>query len=121
MTMSLPISYDITIYQGDTYTQNFTLSQVSGGVENAVDLTGKTLLAQVRAKPEDEAILASFTVTVNDAQAGDFTIGLPSTSSKDLSRTSFYDIQTKDDVSGEVKTWIAGKISSPREVSRDYV
>lgn len=118
--MSLPANYNITIYQGDTFTRNFQLVRDTGGVETPIDLSELTPLAQIRLRPEDEETIAEFTVTYIDEQQGTVNLSMSDADTRLLPRVAFYDFQTRDQVTDVVKTWMAGKIISPRETSRDY-
>lgn len=118
--MSLPANYNITIYQGDTFTRNFQLTRETGGQNVPIDMSELTPLAQVRLRPDDSEVIAEFTVTYIDQQQGIVNISMADDDTRLLPRTSFYDFQTRDQVTNVVKTWMAGKIISPRETSRDY-
>ena len=118
--MPLPGNYNINLYQGDTFTHDFQLIQNIGGVEQPIDLGGATPLAQVRLRPDDEEIIAEFDVEITEALEGKLRIFMDNDQTRLLPRVSFYDIQTVDGDDGSVRTWVAGKINSPREVSRDY-
>lgn len=118
--MSTPANYNLTIYQGDTFVNDFQLIQNIGGVDQPVPLTNLSPLAQVRLRPEDEIVIADFTVEITDAEDGKFRLSMGNDETRLLPRVSFYDFQTVDDIDGTVKTWLAGKVNSPREVSRDY-
>ena len=118
--MAIPANYNITIYQGDTFTSDFQLLQEIGGEEQPVDLTEFTPLAQVRLRPEDEEVIAEFDVSLTDSSQGKFRLFIDNDQTRFLPRVSFYDVQTVDEVTGFVKTWVAGKLNSPREISRDY-
>jgi len=119
--MSTPANYNLTIYQGDTFVNDFQLIQNIGGVDQPVPLTNLSPLAQVRLRPEDEIVIADFTVEITDAEDGKFRLFMDNDETRLLPRVSFYDLQTVDDIDGTVKTWLAGKVNSPREVSRDYI
>lgn len=118
--MSVPANYNITIYQGDTFINDFQILQEIGGVEQPIDLTEFTPLAQVRLRPEDEETIAEFVVSITDSSQGKFSLFINNDQTRFLPRVSFYDVQTVDQVTGFVKTWVAGKLNSPREISRDY-
>ena len=118
--MSIPGNYNITMYQGDTFVHDFQVVRVIGGVEQPVDFTEHIPLSQVRVRAEDEEVVAEFAVTYIDAEMGKVRLSMDSEITRDLPRVSFYDFQTVDTVTGFVKTWVAGKLTSPREVSRDY-
>jgi hypothetical protein len=118
--MAGPASFNLTIYQGDTFKRDFQFVRVTGGQEVPVDLSELVPLSQVRLRPEFGEIIADFDVTITSPEEGKISIFMESEESRLLPRVSYYDIQTRDPVTGIVKTWLAGKILSPREVSRDY-
>lgn len=118
--MALPANFNITIYQGDTYNRPFQLLQVVEGSEEPLNLEEFSALSQVRLRPEDDDIIVEFVVSIVDASQGKFRLFLSSEETRLLPRVSFYDLQTVDTITGDVRTWLAGKINSPREVSRDY-
>jgi hypothetical protein len=118
--MAGPANFNLTIYQGDTFVRSFQLVRITGGVELPVDLSELDPLCQVRLKPEFEEVIATFSVSYLDASEGKFRILMESEDTRLLPRVCFYDFQTRDPISGIVKTWLAGKILSPLEVSRDY-
>lgn len=118
--MAIPANLNITIYQGDTFTNDFQLIQEIGGEDQPVDLTEFSPLAQVRVRPEDEDIIAQFVISLTDSSQGKFRLFMDNDQTRNLPRVSFYDVQTVDQITGFVKTWVAGKLNSPREISRDY-
>jgi hypothetical protein len=97
----------------------------------ALDLSGRTWLAQIRAtKDEPAEIIATFTVDSSDAAAGIIRLTLPPTESAKLvtgttggrstpgSGKYFYDVQaTLDSDPTDVKTWFAGSITAKGDVS----
>jgi hypothetical protein len=118
--MSVPANYNITIYQGDTFTRNFQLVRDTGGQELPIDLSELEPLAQIRLRPDDDEVIAEFVVTYIDASQGIVNLSMSTEDTRNLPRVAFYDFQTQDPISDVVKTWLAGKIISPRETSRDY-
>ena len=118
--MSIPANFNLTIYQGDTFTSDFQLIQNIGGEDQPVHLGGLTPLAQIRIRPDDEDVIAQFDVQITDEEEGKFRFFIDNDQTRFLPRVSFYDFQTVDGEDGSVKTWLAGKINSPREISRDY-
>ena len=118
--MVLPADYTLTIYQGDTFSRNFQVVRQTPTGEEPFDFTEYVPLAQVRFRPDDTEIIAEFDVTYVDQEQGIVNLFMGDDQSRLLPRVSFYDFQTRDDVTGDVKTWFGGRLQSPREVSRDY-
>jgi len=118
--LSLPADYNMTIYQGDSFSRTFQVIRQATTGEEPIDFTEYTPLAQIRLRPEDEETIAEFQVTYVDSEIGLVNLFIGDEDTRNLPRVCFYDFQTRDDVSGLVKTWFAGRIRSPREISRDY-
>lgn len=118
--MSVPAAYNMVIYQGDTFSRNFQVVRQTPTGEEPFDFTEYIPLAQIRLRPEDEEVIAQFIAVYVDAEDGRINLFMSDEDTRNLPRISFYDFQTRDDVDGSVKTWFSGKITSPREVSRDY-
>lgn len=118
--MSIPADHTLTIYQGDTFSRTFQVVRQTAAGEESFDFTEYTPLAQVRLRPEDEEVIAQFDVTYIDPVNGLVNLFMDDESTGTLPRLSFYDFQTRDDVSGLVKTWFGGRLRSPREISREY-
>jgi len=81
----------------------------------AVDLTGVTARAQIRASITAPAILGSFTPTV-DALAGNIWLHLADTVSSALPSTGVWDVEI--DRGGEITTLAAGTVSMTPDVTR---
>jgi hypothetical protein len=113
--MSQPAKYDITTYQGDTFTLSFYIDG---------DQTGKTLEMQVRTSPAS----GSAFVTVLDAAmtkiydvTEDKTLVVAAISAATMatftpSTIYAYDFQSDD--SGNIQTWLYGSFSVMAEVTR---
>jgi hypothetical protein len=79
----------LTLEQGATYTESFAVSQSAA----AVNLTGGTIAAQIRAGYDDAAAVASFTPAITNAAGGLFTLALSAAATAALSaRTYVYDV-----------------------------
>lgn len=68
-----PKDYDIEAYRGDTLSLPFQARNKAG----IVDLTGYTIIAQVRKKRQSAEPSATFTVFVEDAAQGLYTLVMP--------------------------------------------
>jgi hypothetical protein len=113
--MAKPGTYDLTIYQGDTFSLRITLVDKATG--DPVDLTGYDPLSQIRAKSHDRDALATFDAEVDPA-AGVITLKLASADSTALPPgRQVWDVQTTDP-DGNVRTWLAGKATVTGQVSR---
>jgi hypothetical protein len=92
---------------------------------NALDLSGRTWIAQVRAtKDEPEEVLATFDVDSSDAATGVIRLTLPPEESANLETsngrgTYYWDLQaTLVSDETDVKTWFAGKVRVTGDVSK---
>ena len=65
--------YDFTIEQGATLTRSVTWQDSAG---SAVDLTGYTISGKIKRKTSDAQPIISFSITVTNAAAGQFTFTL---------------------------------------------
>lgn len=108
----VPGELDLVYYRGDT--RPIAIRFSSGG--NAINLTGKTITAQVRTAPDSKTAILSFEVTVVDAADGRITIKPSAADSAKLPASGYWDLQF---VTGStVETYLRGKITSPRDITR---
>lgn len=71
-----PVRYDISAFHGREISIDISLKQADG--TTAQSLTGATLTAEIRqGYSADDPLLASMTVSVTDAAAGEATVSLP--------------------------------------------
>lgn len=113
----LPVSKNITVYQGDTFDLVFRLRNpdTSEGPGSYIDLTGCTAKAQVRSTEIDPTVLAEFTPTV-DGVNGQVSLRLSSTQTAGLA-AGVWDVQlTFPD--GTIKTYLKGTVTVVKEVTR---
>lgn len=110
----LPATYDIHIYQGDTWQRWMTIS-IAGA---PVDVSGYTLAAQVRRKHSDPEILATFAIDLDPQTVGRFQLTLTPTITAALpAKDAVWDLQfTQPD--GQVFTYLHGKVAVSAEVTR---
>jgi hypothetical protein len=79
---------DLEISQGDDFSLPLQiLNEDDAGDQTPFNLTGCTLAAQVRRKHTDAAALLTFTVTVDNAAQGEFTLSIPRASTAAVSMT----------------------------------
>lgn len=111
--MSSPAQYPLTIRIGDTESVNLTLTDSAG----AINITGRTYAAQIRAAIDDTTALAAFTCTIANAAAGLVTCTLPASTTGALSpATGVWDLhETNGSV---VTTLLAGPVQIQRSVTR---
>jgi hypothetical protein len=116
--MALPVGKNITLYQGDTFHLSFTLYEkdAQGNQGPAIDLTGATVTAQIRATAANPSVMATFTGTHNGV-GGKATISLTSAQTSALSAGGVWDVQVEFP-GGDVKTYLAGTVTLVKEVTR---
>lgn len=109
----LPAKYDITVYQGDTFRLPITLS-TKDAEENVtpVDLTDQHLKAQIRQRQNPDAgLMGTFEFVMLNPEQGSFEAVLPAEESANVFRNGFWDLETTDLSTGEVRTWIYGQVT----------
>lgn len=83
----------------------------------AVNITGRTYAAQIRATPDSATILATFTCAITDAPNGVVTCTLSATTTAALTPTSaVWDMQETN--GSVVTTLLAGRVTIARDVTR---
>lgn len=109
---ALPVEQDLELYQGDDFPLAVTVNNPDGSPAN---LTGATALAQIRATASlTSPVLATFTATIS---GNVISLHLTSAMSTNLPPSCVYDCQMTD-VSANVTTLIAGKITVTPQVSQ---
>lgn len=98
---------DLVFTQGDDF---------SHGVTFPVDLTGKTVTAQIRLFPESAAVVAQITVTVVSAALGTVTLSLTDEQTTRVPLRAYWDAQVTDG-SGLITTYFAGLTFCKRQVT----
>lgn len=122
-----PARQDLTIYQGDTYDFFFRVRERVWNAEIKefqpgayIDLTGWTGKSQIRATPDATAVLAEFAVTISDQVAtpgGVLLVLTPVKTTALPTSGGVWDVQLTN-VAGEIRTFIAGKVTVFPEVTR---
>jgi hypothetical protein len=122
--MPLPGKFNLLLYQGDSFRKEFVIEQNVDGELVPVDFTEHTMLGMVRSHSASTKIIAVFSIEFEDdgednaRAAGRFIASLTSQQTSRLPGTAVYDIQSVDEATGEVKTWIYGRVRAIREVTR---
>lgn len=129
----IPAPVDITIRRGDTKIVFFRVRErvwnpaANGGAGGYLpgayrDLTGWTILSQIRETTESASPAATFTATLSDQVAvpGGVTLRLPPATTAGLTLPvggGVWDVQLTDTV-GDVHTYLAGAVTFEKDVSR---
>lgn len=110
-----PAVLNLRLYKGDTFLRPM---QFTDGDGVAIDITGWTLIAQIREAPGSDLVLKAFTVTVTTAADGEFDLILSAAQVADLpeGRLLSWDLQAT--VSTTVTTYIRGSLKVDPDVSR---
>jgi hypothetical protein len=120
----LPLAYDIRTRRGDTYRRRVTITDSSTGAGD--DLSGATLLAQVRETSNSDTVLFTLETTPDADQVAnpgllDLVIPSATTSTfpKDFvdMRIGYWDLQVTWP-SGDVTTYLEGEVVSKGDISR---
>lgn len=107
-----PFQHDSTCIVGDTWTVQFTLED---SADVAHDLTGVTGVSSVRDEPGDTAI-ATPTVTVTDADSGEFEVTLAASTTAQLSPGTYLWAARLTWPDSTVKTVVEGLLTVRRAV-----
>ncbi len=112
--MGTPANYPLAVRIGDTETVSVTVQDSSGA---AVNITGRTYTAQVRATADAASPLATFSCSVTNGAAGQFACTLSATTTAALSiGTGVWDCQETNGAT--VTTLLAGTVRIDRDVTR---
>lgn len=124
--MSGPATYDLTIYQGDTFRLPLRLrtQNPDGTFGDYIDLTGSTVKAQVRATTFATDVLAEFTAELLDQTVvdtkGSVLLSLDPTTTAGLltnGAPGVWDVQITF-ADGSVKTYLRGSVTVVPQVTR---
>lgn len=83
--MANPSNYALTVIIGDTKTVSATMQDGNGA---AINITGRTYTAQLRATADASAVLATFSCSVTNGAAGQMSATLSATTTATLSAGS---------------------------------
>lgn len=108
-----PADLDLDMYQGDTFTRDFTFT--TNGV-TPINLTGYTLTAQFRVTVEDSSSTA-FTCVLTNAAAGQARISMTAAQTQALAQFGVWDLQWVTNL-GDTQTVLRGTVTVTREVTR---
>ena len=113
LPLSDPAKIDLLAYRGDTGRFRITISDDDG---DPVDITAADWDGDIRLKPADELVIASFDIepVVGDPSSVD--VRLSSENSELLPNRSVYDIEMR--LLGEINTLMYGTITTSSDVSR---
>lgn len=119
--MSGPAVYDLSIYQGDTFTLKVRLRTVNPDhtLGAYINLAGAALRAQVRGSAAD-ASFTEFTITADDqtVNTGGATLELSSAQTTALTPgNEVWDLQLTD-AAGKVRTLLRGNVTLTGQVTR---
>lgn len=114
--MSQPQTYDLQLYQGDSFSFTFRLKDSLGAY---VDLTGATPSAQIRANPDSTTTIADFTCVIENQSTmrGGVTISLSAAQTTGMATAGFWDVQLEF-TDGTVKTYLKGAVTVGKEITR---
>lgn len=108
-----PAELAVTIVRGDDFSLGIALKDATPA---AIDLTGWTLRAQVRAKPDSE-LLASWEITNRNDAAGTFTMSLDGADTAQFPAWCYSDLETVD-AGGVVRTYLRLAMTVERDTTR---
>lgn len=113
--MAAPAAYNITFTQGDDVSETFTFKDSTGA---AINVTGYTFAAMMRKTPADTTIVATFSFAITSGSGGTVNMTLAKTVTAGLTPGVYvYDLQWTD-LSGNVRTMLAGQVTVLAEVTR---
>ena len=120
--MPLPGRLDLTIYQGNSFVRDFLIENDVDGDLVPVDFFDHTITGFIRSHATSGRVLGIFDVEVisdgEDDLSGLFTVSLQPSETLRLPPHCVYDIQSLDNETGELRTWVYGSIKVIRQVTR---
>lgn len=110
---AMPSNYDLSIYKGDAVKFTVTVKDSNG---SAVDLTGYTAKASLKANYSDDSPV-DFVCTISNAAGGVVSVYLSPSTSSSLSLSDYiWDFQLTEP-SGDVRTYLTGDVQVTPEVT----
>lgn len=107
-------NYDISLYQGQTFSLSLTLKDSLGVPMN---LSGYSISSYIKTNYSDTAKLCDLNAVISNAASGIVTLNIPATTTASLPvNLSFYDLEMSD-IGGTVTKVLAGKVSVYPEVT----
>ena len=107
---------NLVINTGATFTQKFTLENVSSN--SALELSGFGIKSEMRKHSGSVAAAATFTASISDPASGIVQVGLTSTTTADLKPGRYvYDVIVSD-TAGEVTRVVEGSVLVRQGVTR---
>lgn len=119
--MPLPGRLDITIYQGNSFVKDFLIESDVEGELVPVDFSDHTITGFIRSHATSGRVLGVFDVdlpTNGEDVDGEFSVSLPPNETLRLPPRCVYDIQSVDESTGGLRTWVYGSIRVIRQVTR---
>ena len=120
--MPLPGRLDLTIYQGNSFVRDFLIENDVDGEITPVDFSDHTITGFIRSHATSGRVLGIFGVDIaNNGEDSDglFTVSLEPAETLRLPPACVYDIQSVNNETGELRTWVYGSIKVIRQVTRD--
>lgn len=115
--MPEPATYNLVIYQGDTFEEDFTFD-TGGATPTPIDVTGYVFRAQIRRRALDDDALVDFTAEIVDGAAGQIMLSLTPEETADLAPgRAVWDLEWTDTL-GRVKTHVGGRVRIKAQVTR---
>lgn len=115
-------TYDFTITQGDTFSLPVTITD-NADTPVAINLTSATITADIKQNVKSTGALVSFTVTMTNAAAGQFTLSLTAANTlalpvtkEDGSNVLYYDVEFSYS-STNIQTEFGGQITILEQVT----
>ena len=112
--MAVPSTQNLTITRGDTEIVVITMKD---NTSTAVNITGRTYRAQIRATKDSSVISAAFVCTITDAAGGEVTCTLSAGVTATLAAGKYY-WDFEETSSGTVTTILAGTVTVLADVTR---
>lgn len=111
--MAVPVKQNLSITRGDTETVVVTMNTDSV----AINITGRTYRAQIRATKDSGTIAATLTCTITNGVGGEVTCVLSAANSSTLVPGTYY-WDFEENNGGVISTIIAGTVTVGADVTR---